>query len=173
MNTTLSVIIGLLLIFGVGSFVFVQKQSNDAAMQQESSSVNTNTNTNFNSSVTLPESEAENEREDEDEDEDDAVQTVSGSSGGAAGSDVAETSAGSTGIMAAVVAEHNTRTSCWTSINGNVYDLTSWIPKHPGGEQAILQLCGIDGSEKFNRKHGGGQSQATILAGFKIGVLAQ
>jgi len=71
------------------------------------------------------------------------------------------------------VAAHKDRASCWSAINGNVYDLTSWVPKHPGGEQAILSICGIDGSAKFNRQHGGAQLQAQILAGFKIGVLAQ
>lgn len=70
------------------------------------------------------------------------------------------------------VSQHNSRTSCWSSINGNVYDLTSWIPKHPGGEQAILSICGKDGSEKFNKQHGGAAKQAAVLAGFKIGVLS-
>lgn len=73
----------------------------------------------------------------------------------------------------AQVAEHNSRTSCWSIINGSVYDLTSWIPNHPGGERAILQLCGIDGSEQYNGKHGNARRPAAILAGFKIGILAQ
>lgn len=30
-----------------------------------------------------------------------------------------------TGITFAQVAEHNSRTSCWSVVNGNVYDLTS------------------------------------------------
>ncbi len=77
------------------------------------------------------------------------------------------------GITMAQVATHNSPASCWSVINGSVYDLTSWIPNHPGGEKAITQLCGIDGSEKFNRKHGGAAKQATVLAGFKIGTLAQ
>lgn len=77
------------------------------------------------------------------------------------------------GITTEEVAQHNSRESCWSTINGNVYDLTSWIPKHPGGEQAILQLCGTDGSAKFNNKHGGASRQAAILAGFKIGAAAQ
>jgi len=66
------------------------------------------------------------------------------------------------------VAEHNSRESCWTIINDSVYDLTSWIPNHPGGEEAILQLCGIDGSIKFNEKHGGSSKQEMILSGFKL-----
>ncbi|MBU6414653.1 hypothetical protein KGQ34_00180 [Patescibacteria group bacterium] len=73
----------------------------------------------------------------------------------------------------AQVAEHNSRMSCWSAINGGVYDLTSWIPNHPGGEQAILQLCGVDGSEQYNSKHGNARKPATILWGFKIGTLTR
>ncbi|MEK7098457.1 MAG: cytochrome b5-like heme/steroid binding domain-containing protein [Patescibacteria group bacterium] len=71
------------------------------------------------------------------------------------------------------ISGHKDRSSCWSTINGGVYDLTSWIPKHPGGEQAILQLCGTDGSAKFNRQHGGAALQAQVLTGFKVGTLAQ
>lgn len=77
------------------------------------------------------------------------------------------------GITLAEVGQHHTHETCWAAINGSVYDLTSWIPKHPGGEQAILSLCGTDGSAKFNRQHGGNSMVLSILAGFKIGTLAQ
>ncbi len=78
-----------------------------------------------------------------------------------------------TRLTATEVARHNTRTDCWSIINGSVYDLTSWIPNHPGGEQAILQLCGVDGSVKFNGQHGGAAKQAAVLVGFKLGLLVQ
>lgn len=71
------------------------------------------------------------------------------------------------------VALHATREDCWTIVNGNVYDLTAWISQHPGGAAAIIQLCGKDGSEKFNGQHGGMQKQAETLATFKIGIAAQ
>ena len=77
------------------------------------------------------------------------------------------------GISLAQIAQHSSRSSCWSAINGGVYDLTSWIPNHPGGEQKILSLCGIDGSNSYNGKHGGEAKQARILAGFKIGALAK
>ena len=82
------------------------------------------------------------------------------------------TTSGTDLISAATIAMHADAISCWSSINGTVYDLTSWIPKHPGGEQAILSICGIDGSTKFNAQHGGAPLQQQILAGFKIGVLS-
>lgn len=77
------------------------------------------------------------------------------------------------GLTMGTIAQHSSRESCWTAINGSVYDLTSWIPKHPGGEQAILQLCGKDGSEKFNGQHGGDSAKESVLAGFRVGVLAR
>jgi cytochrome b involved in lipid metabolism len=66
---------------------------------------------------------------------------------------------------------HNTRTSCWTAVNGSVYDVTSWISQHPGGSSAILGMCGIDGSSAFNGQHGGQSRPASELASFKIGTL--
>ncbi len=72
----------------------------------------------------------------------------------------------------AEIMTHSDATSCFTAIDGNVYNLTAWIPKHPGGEKAILGICGKDGSAAFNRKHGGAEKQALILATFKLGVLA-
>lgn len=79
------------------------------------------------------------------------------------------TSGTSADMSLAGVAKHADATSCWSIINGGVYDLTSWMPRHPGGEEAILKLCGKDGSEAFNRQHGGAAVQAQALAGFKIG----
>ena len=71
------------------------------------------------------------------------------------------------------VAVHASAGDCWTVIRGNVYDLTTWISKHPGGSEKILQLCGKDGTNKFVNKHGDSQKQEDVLATFKIGVLAQ
>lgn len=73
----------------------------------------------------------------------------------------------------AQVAEHKDASSCWTTINDGVYDLTSWINQHPGGPEAILSICGIDGSSAFNAQHGGQRRPEQELASFKIGTLAQ
>ncbi len=69
------------------------------------------------------------------------------------------------------VSTHNTESSCWTAINGSVYDVTAWISAHPGGKRSIIGLCGIDGSDAFNGKHGGQARPASELATFKIGIL--
>ena len=69
------------------------------------------------------------------------------------------------------VAEHDNISSCWTVINGDVYDLTKWIPQHPGGPDKILSICGTDGTSKFVDQHDNAPKQQNILVGFKIGIL--
>lgn len=72
------------------------------------------------------------------------------------------------------VAENNNKNSCWTVVEGNVYNITSYIPNHPGGEANILQVCGKDGSALFAKptehKEGGANN---VLNGFKIGTMSQ
>lgn len=74
---------------------------------------------------------------------------------------------------AAEVAAHNSFKSCWTIIGGNVYDLTAWITQHPGGEGAILSICGRNGSGAFAGQHGTDPRANRMLATFKIGALAE
>ncbi len=76
-------------------------------------------------------------------------------------------------FTAAEVAAHSTKSDCYTIIRGEVYNLTSWISQHPGGEQAIFSLCGKDGTAAFSGQHGGSAQQEKVLATFKIGVLAK
>lgn len=71
-----------------------------------------------------------------------------------------------------VVQSHNTPEDCWATINGDVYDLTTWISRHPGGPTRIEGLCGTDGSDKFNRKHGKSNAAQGALVLLKIGKLA-
>jgi|SRR3989344_3648273 len=71
----------------------------------------------------------------------------------------------------AQIATHNTKADCWTAISGSVYDLTPWESKHPGGEQAIFSLCGIDGTSAFENKHDSQQKPNQTLVSYKIGTL--
>jgi monoamine oxidase len=47
------------------------------------------------------------------------------------------------------VSKHDKITDAWTAIVGNVYDITKWIPQHPGGAIAIMQIAGKDGTKLF------------------------
>ncbi|XP_024987343.1 cytochrome B5-like protein isoform X1 [Cynara cardunculus var. scolymus] len=43
---------------------------------------------------------------------------------------------------------HNKRTDCWIIIKEKVYDVTSYVEEHPGGD-AILVHAGDDSTEGF------------------------
>jgi cytochrome b involved in lipid metabolism len=144
-ENTLSLCIGLLLIVGVGESVLVQHKNVYTQMISNESATGA-----YSMESTSP-----------------ATSTPTKTPAAPARTTPTEKASG---ISATEVASHASRTSCWSTINGNVYDLTSWIPKHPGGESAILGLCGKDGSRKFNGQHGGDSGKLAILSGFKIGA---
>ena len=45
-------------------------------------------------------------------------------------------------IHGAEVAQHNSRKSCWILLDSKVYDVTSFLSKHPGGAAIILKQAG-------------------------------
>jgi cytochrome b involved in lipid metabolism len=69
------------------------------------------------------------------------------------------------------VKKANTRAKCWSAIDGNVYDLTSWISSHPGGASAITFLCGTDGSNAFKAQHEGQGKPSMRLSQYLLGPL--
>lgn len=69
------------------------------------------------------------------------------------------------------IASHKDASNCWTVVRGKVYDVTSWIKQHPGGERAILFMCGKDATSAFEPKHGGQERPESELASFQIGTL--
>ncbi|MEK6890184.1 MAG: cytochrome b5-like heme/steroid binding domain-containing protein [Nanoarchaeota archaeon] len=52
--------------------------------------------------------------------------------------------------------KHNTEKDCWVGFKGKAYDLTAWLPKHPGSAGAILPYCGTakEFEDAFIKKHG-------------------
>jgi hypothetical protein len=70
------------------------------------------------------------------------------------------------------VRANNSEASCWSVIEGNVYDLTKWISSHPGGRGNILSLCGKNGTAEFASKHRGDSNPQARLKGFLLGPLA-
>ena len=74
-------------------------------------------------------------------------------------------------ITFAEVATHNSPSDCWSAIDGKVYNLTTWINKHPGGAVVIKALCGKDGSAGFSGQHQGQRRPAEELARFYLGDL--
>jgi len=50
------------------------------------------------------------------------------------------------------IAQHNTASDGWMVINGKVYDVTKYIPYHPGGKK-IMPGVGKDGTALYNKYH--------------------
>ena len=51
------------------------------------------------------------------------------------------------------VAKHKTAKDCWVVVNGEVLDVTEFLPDHPGGKKAIMLFAGKDASDEFNMLH--------------------
>ena len=69
------------------------------------------------------------------------------------------------------VKANNTAASCWSAIDAVVYNLTNWIPLHPGGSYLIQMLCGTDGSAQFRGQHANASNPAAQLAKYRLGPL--
>jgi cytochrome b involved in lipid metabolism len=70
------------------------------------------------------------------------------------------------------VAKHNKASDCWTIVDGNVYNLTKFVAKHPGGRKRIIRMCGRDASAAFHGQHSSGSRASTVvLKRYKIGTL--
>jgi len=104
--------------------------------------------------------------------EGDAAVVESVEEGAAPEAPVEEAPSADTGVLSLdTVAMNDSEASCWTVINGNVYDLTDWISSHPGGASRILGLCGIDGTSQFEGQHGGSAATEGTLGSYLIGSI--
>lgn len=56
-------------------------------------------------------------------------------------------------LKGADVAKHNSRESCWVIVHGKAYDVTDFLPEHPGGPKIILKYAGKDATEEYEPIH--------------------
>ncbi len=112
----------------------------------------TTSNVNRNSSVTLPVNESKASVEN-------VGSAQSGSESGSVGLDVLKT--------------HNKQEDCWIGFEGKVYDISLWLPRHPGSAGAIAPYCGTSGEfeKAFVDKHGRSQVEKLIEEGVFKGEL--
>jgi cytochrome b involved in lipid metabolism len=73
----------------------------------------------------------------------------------------------------AQVKANKSAAKCWSVINEKVYDLTAWINAHPGGDDAIISLCGTDGTQDFLAMHRNQSKPESRLSAFLLGPLAK
>lgn len=72
------------------------------------------------------------------------------------------------------VQRRNTPEACWSIVDGVVYDMTSFIARHPaGGSDIVEYMCGKDATEDFQGEHKGQGEPEKWLETLKIGVISK
>lgn len=94
-------------------------------------------------------------------------------SGSTVGSNTGDTGSTPGVVSRAELAKHNTQADCWISYKGTVYDITNWLPRHPGSADAIAPFCGTaeEFAAAFNGQHGTSKDKRLEREGVKEGAL--
>ncbi|KAF8972214.1 cytochrome b5-like heme/steroid binding domain-containing protein [Flammula alnicola] len=56
-------------------------------------------------------------------------------------------------IPPSVLKQHRKRDDAWSAFNGKVYNITAYLPFHPGGEKELMRVAGRDGTKLFAETH--------------------
>ncbi|CUA75857.1 Cytochrome b5 reductase 4 [Rhizoctonia solani] len=56
-------------------------------------------------------------------------------------------------VTPSMLKEHRSRDDAWSAFGGKVYNITSYLPYHPGGEKELMRVAGRDGSKLFATTH--------------------
>jgi cytochrome b involved in lipid metabolism len=83
----------------------------------------------------------------------------------------AQGSGGNTPTSLQELEVHNTVEDCWLILHGNVYDLSSYADRHPGGAYWITDQCGREGTELYDVFHP--TSLLKTVARFQIGPFVE
>ncbi|KAI5678874.1 hypothetical protein M9H77_09824 [Catharanthus roseus] len=67
-------------------------------------------------------------------------------------------------------AQHNTKEDCWIVIEGKVYDVSSYLDEHPGGDDVLFTAAGKDATEEFEDA-GHSKSARELMEKFCVGEL--
>jgi isopentenyl diphosphate isomerase/L-lactate dehydrogenase-like FMN-dependent dehydrogenase len=70
-----------------------------------------------------------------------------------------------------LVAKHTSPESCWVVLYGHVYDVTEFLPFHPGGSNIILKLAGRDATAEFDPIHPAGTLEENLRPEAKLGKI--
>lgn len=75
------------------------------------------------------------------------------------------------GVVSSDLSQHNSQDDCWIAYDGKVYDITSWLPKHPGGINRILPYCGTadEFQNAFRKQHGTSKVSLLMQVGTFMG----
>ncbi|XP_055858918.1 cytochrome b5 [Episyrphus balteatus] len=70
------------------------------------------------------------------------------------------------------VTKHNSNKDCWLIIHNNIYDVTSFLNEHPGGEEVLLEQAGRDSTEHFEDV-GHSSDAREMMNKYKVGELVE
>jgi hypothetical protein len=70
------------------------------------------------------------------------------------------------------VRKHSTLSSCWVVVKGVVYDVTKFVPNHPGGAHTLQTGAGHDITYLMETSHTMTDKPWAILENYKIGTVA-
>ncbi|XP_021910387.1 cytochrome b5 [Carica papaya] len=65
---------------------------------------------------------------------------------------------------------HNTKDDCWVVIDGKIYDVTTYLDEHPGGDDVVLAVTGKDATDEFEDA-GHSKTARELMENFFIGEL--
>jgi|SRR3989344_4377276 len=171
MNNKL-ILAGLIVVFVIGAVFFIRmNQSGFDSTNQNAENVG---GTSADSTIPNPD---DDDREDDDSDDDDSNEGEddeddSGTlTNPTSNPPATNTIPSATGVSLSELSNHNTESDCWVAYDGKVYDITSFLPNHPGSARAIAPYCGTSDSFKnaFERKHGTSKVQTLMSIGVLMG----
>jgi len=169
---TILVLSGVILIAGCGSAQVSNTQdvstptisnvqtTTNTSEPEINSNINTNSNTNSNTNTSTTNNSTPTISEP-------APTTTANSATNTATEPVVQNTV--TTYSSSEVASHNKSTDCWQIIDSKVYNMTSYINKHPGGP-SIINGCGKDATNMFNSV-GAHSNTQSLLADYYIGDL--
>lgn len=75
----------------------------------------------------------------------------------------------------AEIESHDRLEDCWMAIEGQVHDLSAYVPRHPAADEVLEIWCGRDATEGMRTKDRGRDHSARawrMLERYRIGTLA-
>lgn len=69
------------------------------------------------------------------------------------------------------ISVHSTKKDCWLVIHGKVYDVSTFMEDHPGGEEALLHASAIGDATDSFEEVGHSSSATNMMEDFLIGTV--
>lgn len=167
---------GLIVLFVVGLTFFVRNMEQGASTTlqntgsvagvQANAGVNAVSGNNYGSDDDDHEDDDDYDDDDYEYGDDDYVPSSVGTA-----TTVTTTTGSANSVTLEMLSAHSAKTDCWVAYDGKVYDLTSWLPAHPGSSARIEPYCGTasEFQEAFEGQHRKSQVNRLMQVGVFMG----